>query len=51
MKTEIEDVDGKLHRDEIDACIAVLDKFLEQPELIFELPEERRIALLKLRAS
>lgn len=47
MKTETEDVAGRLNREEIEACINVLEQLLEEPTLVFELPEERRVALLK----
>jgi NAD(P)-dependent dehydrogenase (short-subunit alcohol dehydrogenase family) len=47
MKTENEKVAARLNREEIYNCIAVLEQLLEEPALVFELPEEKRIALLK----
>jgi hypothetical protein len=47
MKSETEDVAVKLNPKEIEACITILEQLLEEPGLVFELPEDRRIALLK----
>jgi NAD(P)-dependent dehydrogenase (short-subunit alcohol dehydrogenase family) len=37
----------KTSKEEIEACIQTLHKFIEDPKLVFELPEEQRVALIK----
>lgn len=46
MKTETEDIKENPGFADIDSCIGVLEQLLENPGELFDLPEEKRIALL-----
>ncbi len=46
MKSQNEDVAEKLNQEQIDECIMVLEKLLGDTNQLFDLPEERRIALM-----
>ncbi|HET8884884.1 MAG TPA: oxidoreductase, partial [Salinimicrobium sp.] len=48
MISENEDEAAKLNQEQIDSCIAVMEQLLNDTNQIFELPEEQRIALMKV---
>ncbi len=47
MKSENEEITAPISQLEIDACIAVLEQLVEDTNQVFELSEEKRIALMK----
>ena len=47
MKQKNEDVTNKVSQKQIETCISILQKLVEDTNQVFELPEERRIALMK----
>ena len=47
MKSENEEITAQISQQEIDACIAVLEQLVQDTNQVFELSEEKRIALMK----
>ncbi len=41
------DMKAKLSQEEIDTCISMLEQLVDNTNQVFELPEEKRIALMK----
>jgi NAD(P)-dependent dehydrogenase (short-subunit alcohol dehydrogenase family) len=46
MKSQNEDIAEKLNQEQIDKCISVLEQLLGDTNQLFDLPEEKRIALM-----
>ncbi len=46
MKQINEDVTNKVSQEQIETCISILQKLVEDTDQVFELPEEKRIALM-----
>jgi NAD(P)-dependent dehydrogenase (short-subunit alcohol dehydrogenase family) len=46
MKETKEDVSNKVSQEQIDACITILEKLVGDTNQVFELPEEKRVALM-----
>ena len=51
MKQKNEDVTEKVSQEQIENCILILQKLVEDTNQVFELPEEKRIALMRAAGS
>ena len=51
MEHKIEEVAEKLSQEQIDTCISILEKLVGDTNQVFDLPEEKRIALMSAAGS